>query len=146
MDPKVYAIRVGSVNRNSGTTYKIKKLIMHERFHLDNMYNSDIALLKVDRLIKFGPNVNSVCLPSTPFEEPKTTDLIVVGWGASNSGDTNLPVILQEVTLDRISDGTCSRKYQAKSYTIYKSQVCTYTERKDACQVKINLAKLIRLK
>ena len=139
MDPKAYIVRVGSVNRNSGTSYKIKKLIMHERFHLDNMYNSDIALLKTERPINFGPNVNSVCLPNTPFEEPKTTSMIVVGWGAVESGDRDMPVNLQEVTLDRISDGSCARKYQPKSSTIYKSQLCTFTEKKDACQVKTTL-------
>ena len=135
MDPKAYAVRVGSVNRDSGTTYRVKRLIMHGRFHLDNMYNSDIALLKLEKAIKLGDKVNSICLPSQAYEEPRTSKLVVVGWGATKYQDTDLPVILQEVTLERISDGACAKKYKEKSNVIYKSQVCTWTKNKDACQV-----------
>lgn len=135
MDPKAYIVRAGSVNRNSGTSYKVKRILMHGRFHLDNMFNSDIALLKLDRPLKLGENVNGVCLPSRAYEEPHTRQLIVVGWGARKYQDTDLPVILQEVTLDRISDGSCAKRYQQRKNTIYKSQLCTWTKNKDACQV-----------
>lgn len=130
--------RVGTVNRNVGTTYKIKKVIMHERFHLDNMFNSDIALLKTDRPIKMGDLVTGICLPSTKYEEPKAASLIVAGWGATKYQNKDLPVKLQEVSLKRISDGQCAKKYKIKSNTIYRSQICTWSPNKDACQVSFN--------
>ncbi|CAG2102654.1 unnamed protein product [Medioppia subpectinata] len=134
MDPKEYVVRVGTINRNVGATYKIEKLIMHERFHLDSMFNSDIALLKVERPIKMGDRVNGICLPTTSFEEPMTANLVITGWGVTKFQDKELPVILQEVTLPRISDGECVIKYQPRSQTIYKSQLCTWAQGKDACQ------------
>ena len=108
---------------------------MHERFHLDNMFNSDIALLKLDKPIKFTEFVNSICMPNTLFEEPRTTQLTVTGWGAIKYESRETPIIMQEVTLDRISDGSCAKKYEARKNTIYKSQICTWTAKKDACQV-----------
>lgn len=132
-----YAIRVGTINRNIGTTYKIEKVFTHERFNLDKMMNSDIALMKTNKPIKFGKLVKSVCLPKKGYEEPKSKELVVAGWGQQDFENPDLPILLQDVNLDLITDLDCSKKYKRKKYTIYKSQVCTWTYKKDACQVRI---------
>ena len=40
------------VDSERGTTYKITKLIKHEKYNFDKMDSHDIALLKTDRPIK----------------------------------------------------------------------------------------------
>ncbi len=130
-----YAIRVGNNNRNEGTAYKVEKVISHERFNLDNMLNSDIALLKISKPIKFGKTVKPICFPHNSYDEPHGKTLVVAGWGQLTFENADLPVMLQDVTLNIISDGECSRKFKRKKYTIYRSQVCTWNYKQDACQV-----------
>ncbi|CAG2109194.1 unnamed protein product, partial [Medioppia subpectinata] len=129
-----WAIRVGTNNRNNGPTYKIKKVITHERFNLDGMLNSDIAMMKVAKEIKFSNNVKPVCLPDNSYDEPLTMKMIVAGWGAVKFDDDNLPVKLQDVTLNLVKDADCAQKYKEKKYTLYKSQLCTWNYKQDACQ------------
>ena len=109
---------------------------MHERFHLDNMFNSDIALLKTTKKIKLGKNVGGICLPTKTFEEPRTKEYIIVGWGQlSFESKMQFPEILQEVSLKNVDLIHCSKKYRQKKTVIYRSQFCTWKEGKDACQV-----------
>jgi len=99
------------------------------------MLNSDIALLRISKPIKFGKLVKSICLPSNTYDDPKTNTLLVAGWGQLTFENPDLPAMLQEVRLNIISDEECSRRYRGKEYTIYRSQICTWNYKKDACQV-----------
>ena len=114
-----------------GTTYKVDKVIVHERFHLDNMFNSDIALIHVNRPIKMGKLVRPVCLPKKPFEDIKTDHLLVVGWGQTSYENKDLPTILQEVILNTLKLSECAIKYKAKGNKIYFSQICTWNKGQD---------------
>ncbi|XP_054152811.1 brain-specific serine protease 4-like [Oppia nitens] len=133
-DPKLYAIRVGTVNRNRGRAYRVDYLVMHERFHLDNMYNSDIAMLHVRQDIEMGENVNSICLPTRQYEDPLASRLLVTGWGQTQFDNHDLPTNLQEVLLTRISIFKCADMYKGKDNKIYFSQLCTLNKNQDACQ------------
>jgi hypothetical protein len=101
------------------------------------MFNSDIALLKIARKIKLGPLVNGICLPTLMYEEPQEESVTVVGWGQTSFENKELPVMLQEISLNRISIEECAKKYKTKGNTIYKSQLCTWNKDQDACQVFI---------
>lgn len=113
------------------------KVIVHERFHLDNMFNSDIALIHVNRPIKMGKLVKPVCFPKKPYQDLETTNLLVVGWGQTSYENKDLPTILQEVILKIIKLVECAKKYKTKGNKIYFSQICTWNKGKDACQVNI---------
>lgn len=112
-------------------------MIQHERFNLDNMLNSDIALMKTSQEIKYNRLVGPVCLPDNSYDEPRSKSVIVAGWGATKFDDDNLPIILQDVSLTVVKDGECAKKYRQKKYTLYKSQFCTWNYKKDACQVSL---------
>jgi len=45
----------------------VRHIITHERFNEDT-YDNDIALLRLNRHLILGENVNTVCLPTSPQE------------------------------------------------------------------------------
>lgn len=98
------------------------------------MLNSDIAMMSVTKPIQFSEKVTPICLPDNSFDEPRTSKAIVAGWGAMKFEGQDLPVMLQDVTLNIVPDSECMKRYQKKSYKMYKSQFCTWTLKKDACQ------------
>ncbi|XP_054159993.1 brain-specific serine protease 4-like [Oppia nitens] len=103
-DHFTWAVRVGTNNRNIGLTYKIDKLITHERFNLDKMLNSDIALIKTNRPIEYSNLVKPACLPNVSYVEPRTKKLIVAGWGFNKFDDSDMAIKLKDVRLDMITD------------------------------------------
>ena len=109
--------------------------MVHERFHLDNMFNSDIALMRVNRPIKMSKTVKPICLPTRAYEDAKSSSLLVVGWGQVTYENKDLPTNLQEVVLNRVNLNECAEKYQDKGNKIYFSQLCTWNKGQDACQV-----------
>ena len=110
-------------------------MVVHERFHLDNMFNSDIALIHLNRDIQMSKLVRPVCISRKRYEEPRSNKLLVVGWGQTSYENKELPTILQEVLLDTIKIDECAKKYKKKGNTIYYSQICTWNKGQDACQV-----------
>jgi hypothetical protein len=79
------------------------------------------------------------------YEEPKGKILTVVGWGrVGENADPSR--VLKQVQLDLMNPKECSRKFSVpmvgypNGYTIYKSQLCAYTQNKDACQVRSGLS------
>ena len=109
-------------------------MVTHERFNLDNMLNSDIALMLVAKPIEYDKKISPICFPDNSFDEPRATKSVVAGWGAIEFDNENLPVNLQDVTLNIVTDKDCAKKYKQKKYTLYKSQFCTWNYKKDACQ------------
>lgn len=128
---------MGSVNRHEGIQYQIEKIIIHYNYNKFNE-KSDIALLKIKANIKLSAAVNSVCLPSVPFQEAVNTKGIITGWGRLSYGG-RLPDILQEVSIPIISDYKCSKVYGLENTQIFNSQICTWISDSDACQVQISL-------
>ena len=74
------------------------------------------------------------------MQEPKAQSLTVSGWGrtAENSDSSTE---LRVVKLDLIGLKECQNKFATpmvgfpNGYTIHKTQMCTLTKDKDACQV-----------
>ena len=94
-------------------------------------------MLKIANKITMGADVTGICLPTKSYEEPNSHELIVVGWGRRKYQErTEMPEILQEVGLDHIDAVDCYKKYAKRHTTIYRSQFCTWSVEKDACQVK----------
>ncbi|XP_054167642.1 chymotrypsinogen A-like [Oppia nitens] len=133
-DHYTWAVRVGTNDRNRGTTYKVHKIVTHARYNKDSMMNSDIAMIKTTRPIKFNKLVKPVCLPNHTYAEPRSLKMIAAGWGAEEFDNPNQPIRLRDVSLTLTTDKDCARMYQLKKQTIYRSQLCTWSYGKDACQ------------
>ena len=111
------------------------KVFLHPRFNVDNMYNSDISLIKVSKPLRMDRNVRAICLPKYTYDESTQKSLMVAGWGAKAFISKLMPIQLQEVKLPIISAKRCINRYKSKRITIYKSQICTWAKGKDACRV-----------
>ncbi|XP_054721250.1 serine proteinase stubble-like [Uloborus diversus] len=100
-------------------------------------YQHDIALLQLQRPIRFRRHVIPVCLPffGEEFAGQKAT---VTGWGRTRYGVRDSPGILQKVELEVIDHTECQDWYKSigRKETIFSTMVCAgYKEGgKDSCQ------------
>ncbi|XP_054160061.1 serine protease 48-like [Oppia nitens] len=132
-DQYTWSIRVGTNDRNRGKTYKIKKVRIHERFNLNSMLNSDIALMKTYSPIEFSNQVKPTCLPNNTYAEPRTEKIVVAGWGVKQFDAEEMEQYLKDVSLTLITDKDCAKKYQQRRQKIFESQFCTLAYKKDTC-------------
>ena len=51
----------------------------------DLKYNPDIALLKLEQAVQFGPKVNVICLPTNPRRLYEEETMIIAGWGLTET-------------------------------------------------------------
>jgi secreted trypsin-like serine protease len=63
--------------------YHIKKVILHPEYSTATVYH-DIALIELDRTVKFSENIQPACL-YTKSDIPEF-GLEVTGWGATRNG------------------------------------------------------------
>lgn len=75
----------GTENCTDYQEFGIEKIIPHREYR-QNLYQvvNDIALIRLDRPIEFGPNMLPICLPfgNSRIEEPRDNyTLTIAGWG-----------------------------------------------------------------
>lgn len=51
----------------------------------DFMNNPDVALLKLENAVTFGPKLNAICLPSNPSSLYEGETMIIAGWGINEN-------------------------------------------------------------
>ncbi|XP_026497611.2 venom serine protease 34-like [Vanessa tameamea] len=120
-------IRTGSDSETQG--FRVASVITHPQYTASN-YDYDIAIVKIDGVMKYTDYVAPVCLPfkfnNNDFNGAKVT---IAGWGTIFAGGQTSDV-LRKVDLDVISQATCRQSFSNLS----PRQMCTYTAGKDACQ------------
>ena len=47
--------------------------------------NPDVALLRLEQAVQFGPKLNMVCLPTNPMSLYEEETMIIAGWGLTDS-------------------------------------------------------------
>ena len=47
--------------------------------------NPDVALLKLENEVEFGPNINAICLPSSSYRHHDYGIMVIAGWGLTDS-------------------------------------------------------------
>lgn len=84
---------IGKLNRRN--YYPIKSIHRHPKF--ENCCKNDIAVIKLEKSVLYGPKINSVCLPFAPHlavdddRELINRTGVIIGWGDSSSnGLTNM--------------------------------------------------------
>ncbi|XP_054159488.1 U21-ctenitoxin-Pn1a-like [Oppia nitens] len=136
-------IRVGSIMSNSGTVYKVDKIVVHEQYNRDAMENSDLALVKTAWVIRMERSgntelINGICLPKSK-DDPIDKKITVAGWG-KQSLDGQGSKELKSVQLNKVDESDCANKFgqpmvdYPHGFSIYSSQLCASSENKDACQ------------
>lgn len=82
--PSQVRLGVTNINGNGGVAprdYNIVDIKVHDKYNPRSKHN-DIALLKVERDVKYDKTVYPACL-YTKSNDP--INLIVTGWGATNT-------------------------------------------------------------
>ncbi|KAK9307031.1 hypothetical protein QLX08_002483 [Tetragonisca angustula] len=127
----LYSIRVGSTNKDQGTSYRVKRIIRHPSYN-SRTIDFDVALLEIDGTISFGPSVRAISLASR--ELSANTLVNVTGWGALREGGSVSPNLMG-VSVPIVSKSTCAQVYQSMN-TITDRMICAgYTAGgKDSCQ------------
>jgi len=120
-----------------GQDYYVEKVLRHG-YHVETRRNyfrgnrNDIALLKLEKPIKFTNVIGPACLNLARQEENPDVKLTVAGWGTTENGtlsDRLLKTTL--ITMDNVTQ--CANYFSHR--TVYESQYCAYDPefKGDAC-------------
>nr|CAH7748882.1 unnamed protein product [Callosobruchus chinensis] len=134
-------VRLGALylSQDSSTSddYKVSDIIVHPNYRYPEKYN-DIALIKVDRDIKFTNYIRPACLNTKDYINHKSA--IATGWGrldyAGESSDR-----LMEVNLSFYDNSVCQKAYRNNfnglANGITSTMICAGELKggKDTCQV-----------
>ncbi|XP_012160525.1 serine protease 7 [Ceratitis capitata] len=116
----------------------IEEIIPHEQY-LNSAANHehDIALLRLDREIRFSDSIRPICLPSVVMQErsaPATGTLYTVaGWGRTLRSAKS--AVKQKLEVPLVDLGQCQRMYRSRNVNVVESQICAggvYAE--DSCE------------
>ncbi|KAM8971861.1 ovochymase-1 [Pelodytes ibericus] len=117
-------------------TILVSSVVVHPEYRGDGSMSYDIALLYLSKNIRFGSQVQPVCLPQVEENVDPGTVCISSGWGRV-SEDGGLSTILQEVKLPVIDNVTCSSVLASMGLpTLHDTMLCAGFPDggKDACQ------------
>ncbi|GAB6030888.1 hypothetical protein CHUAL_007720 [Chamberlinius hualienensis] len=142
-DERNYTVLLGDNDRTKITDYKnyspnifnVSQLIAHEDYSLESSEN-DIGLIRLSRPVDFSDTIRPICLPGhslsiTSFEGKKC---YISGWGKRWERG-RLSVLLQELSVEVISDKFCRNLYKDIGIKVFNSNICIYaaSKRKGAC-------------
>jgi len=124
-----FQIRAGSDMRSSGgQIINVTRIIMHPEY-VGGIFFNDIAILKLQSSLQFGPRVWSIQIPAVGLSIPDGADLLVSGWGTLQSGGTS-PEQLHKVYVPAVSNEDCALAYN----NIRDFKLCAGIVGRDSCQ------------
>ncbi|VDK48184.1 unnamed protein product [Anisakis simplex] len=88
-----------------------------------DLFADDVALVEVNRSIRFGKFVQPICLPTTDFDYHPGRKCVVSGWGRlGEASSVDYPKILQAATIPILNRDEClesSEVYQSISSSAF---------------------------
>lgn len=134
------SLRVYLGGHNISTDYtevrRVKEIHQHEYFDIVS-FDNDIAILELDKAIRFGPKIQPACLPDTQFEDYTSKLTLIAGWGRLGEKE-NTSKGLRSVIVPIWSQEKCSETGYGKKRLTDNMMCAGYPEgMKDACQVSI---------
>jgi len=132
-------------------TFRVIKALVHPRFQFSPAADRfDVAVLRLDRPVRYAPHIAPICLPEVGRDPAPGTQAYVAGWGALIPEDVTGPLIsilvpevkrpsvLQVVNVPVITNEKCERWHhdQGIQVQIWPEMVCAgYREGgKDSCK------------
>jgi hypothetical protein len=109
----------------------IAQINEHDQWNKPSQFDYDYAVINLERDIEVGGNVGTLELAQT---EPKTGDKAdLTGWGATSYGGA-LPVPLQYVQFEILSQAECNTQY-AGQIEVTPRMICTRNPTASVCGV-----------
>lgn len=110
-----------------------EEIISHEEFNLDVNGNNDIGLIRLSQELEFTFYIDRVCLPSLRFRSSPGDEVMVSGWGKSETEDHSS--VKQKLYVDVADQQYCANKFKTVRRVIKDSQMCAGGQfMKDTCQ------------
>jgi hypothetical protein len=129
-DVKRMTVIAGNHRQDTREKYEQRRQVVAVRFHSGFKFtktdgaNNDIAMLKLEKPIKFSDTARPICLPTSSSDSPVGKVCIAAGWGRNNSrNEKDMPVALQQIMSPAHDDATCAKGW-GKTY-ISNQMVCS---------------------
>jgi len=142
---KDYQILAGSNNwdqrGNGSNLFKISKIIIHPEYsYFKPNVENDIAILKIDRRVRWSSQVQPICLASPERRDPQFG--VTAGWGirskAANMKEWMKDTRLHKVSLPIWRNSACQLEYRKDgiNWNTKSSHICAGYQgsEKDTCQ------------
>ncbi|KAF5284914.1 hypothetical protein FQA39_LY16869 [Lamprigera yunnana] len=127
------SIRAGSSYREYGGSVKQVGSICPHRYYNAANIDYDVSVLILSSPLQMRSAIKSIRLLDLNEEVPVGAYAVVSGWGTMSEGGSS-SLMLQEVTVPRISDRICKQKYDATKITSRMMCFGYSTGGQDACQ------------
>ncbi|KAJ8668462.1 hypothetical protein QAD02_010125 [Eretmocerus hayati] len=109
----------------------VKREFRHELYFRNSTYLvNDIALLELEKTVRFTEEIQPICLPSKPYLPNLLT---VIGWGITEYGLKSQTLL--EATVPRVDKQECELVYKGFRFSgLNPNQICAGGEgNKDSC-------------
>lgn len=100
----------------------VSQVFAHPAFSQEILFDSDFALLQLDRPVPETSCIGPACLPSDDFEGVGSM-CEITGWGMQQSGG-DLPSILQQAVVTTVAHDRCEANYVQANRTVTNSMIC----------------------
>jgi len=119
---------------NWSSMLEVEKIIKHSNYvlrkHRDGLeMKNDIALLKLKKAVKFGPNTKPACLPSDKSKTYTNSMAVVSGYGIWDQKD--LPQHLRKTYLNILP---FTNRFCRYKYANDKKEICAHMNGSNSCQ------------
>ncbi|CAG4945664.1 unnamed protein product [Colias eurytheme] len=129
-------VNIGMHDRlgSSFSTLRLKNGVKHPVFTSNAVRDiNDIAVLTLEKKLKFSEKVRPICLPSEDLDF-KNMPLTVAGWGKTRQGALTSSRYLLETKVKLVDGEKCSKSAIYKDNLVKDTMMCAYSLGKDACQ------------
>ena len=123
-----------NITKDYAEIRRIKTIYEHQNFDIIS-FDNDIALLKLDKPVKFGPNVQPGCLPDGRKTDYAGSLTIVAGWGRTGEKKPTSQV-LRSLIVPVWTQKQCLESDYGKN-RITNNMMCAgyHDGQRDGCQV-----------
>ena len=110
--------------------FGVEEIHMHPYYRFTPQADRfDVAVLRLDRRVRFMPHILPVCLPEKGEELPEGTEAMVTGWGAMEVNAKERPTDLQAVDVKLVNATRCEGWHESNGIRVRKAdalqQQCT---------------------